>query len=57
VLLTNDDDFFSFADHPGILFLDKQTTRARTVATAIGRIERSVPDMSDRVWHVPNGWQ
>ncbi|AUX08407.1 hypothetical protein AArcSl_0761 [Halalkaliarchaeum desulfuricum] len=24
ILLTNDDDFFEFGDHPGILFLDEQ---------------------------------
>lgn len=56
VLLTNDDDFISFTDHPGIFFLDEQMTKARTVATAIGRIERTVPDVADHVWHVPDGW-
>ena len=26
ILLTNDDDFFDFETHPGILFLDEQRT-------------------------------
>ena len=56
VLLTNDDDFFSFDDHPGVLFLTSQQTPPRDVATALRRIDRQVPDPADRVWHVPDGW-
>lgn len=56
VLLTNDDDFFEFNDHPGILFLDEQRTPPRTVVTAVQRIDRHVADTADQVWHVPDGW-
>ncbi|WP_290816077.1 DUF5615 family PIN-like protein [Halovivax sp.] len=58
VLLTNDDDFFAFDDHPGIFFLDEQTTPARDVVTAVQRIAQHVDrdEFADRVWHVPNGW-
>jgi predicted nuclease of predicted toxin-antitoxin system len=56
VLLTNDDDFFHFEDHPGILFLDEQRTPPRDVVTAIGRIDRHVPEMAGQVWHLPDGW-
>ena len=56
VLLTNDDDFFSFDDHPGVLFLTSQQTPPRDVATALRRIDRQAPDPADRVWHVPDGW-
>lgn len=58
VLLTNDDDFFAFDDHPGILFLDEQLAAPRAVVTAIQRIEETVGpgSMADTVWHVPDGW-
>jgi predicted nuclease of predicted toxin-antitoxin system len=56
VLVTNDDDFFEFDKHPGILFLDEQRTPPRDVVTALQRVERHVPEMADRVWHVPDGW-
>jgi predicted nuclease of predicted toxin-antitoxin system len=56
VLLTNDDDFFRFDDHPGILFLDEQRTPPRDVVTAIQRIDRHVPAVPGEVWHVPDGW-
>ena len=56
ILLTNDDDFFDFETLPGILVLNEQRTSPRTVATAIQRIDRRVPDVSDQVWHLPNGW-
>jgi hypothetical protein len=54
--MTNDDDFFDFETLPGILVLNEQRTSPRTVATAIQRIDRHVPDVSDQVWHLPNGW-
>ncbi|UWG51838.1 PIN domain [Halalkaliarchaeum sp. AArc-CO] len=56
VLLTNDDDFFEFDDHPGILFLDEQRTPPRTVVTALQRIDRHVDDVSGQIWHLPDGW-
>jgi len=56
VLFTNDDDFFAFDTHPGILFLDDQRTPPRDVATAVQRLDRVVPELADRVWHVPDGW-
>lgn len=56
VILTNDDDFFEFDTHPGILFLDEQRASPRTVATAVQRIDRLVPDVTGQVWHVPDGW-
>jgi predicted nuclease of predicted toxin-antitoxin system len=56
VLLTNDDDFFRFNTHPGILFLVDQQTSPRVVVTAIGCIERYVPEIAGHVWHVPDGW-
>ena len=55
VLLTNDDDFFSFDTHHGILFLADQGTAPREIITAIQRIDRYVDDLSGTVWHVPNG--
>jgi hypothetical protein len=55
-LLTNDDDFFVFDEHPGILFLDEQGASPRTVVTAIQRIDRHVTDRENQVWHVPDGW-
>jgi predicted nuclease of predicted toxin-antitoxin system len=56
VLLTNDDDFFQFDVHPGIFFLDEQRTPPRDVVTTIQRLDRHVSDLSNRIWHVPNGW-
>jgi len=58
LLLTNDDDFFTFDAHPGILFLDEQRARPREVVTAIQRIERFVgrDELKGRVFHVPDGW-
>ena len=58
VLLTNDDDFFAFDSHPGILFLSHQTTPARKVANAVRHIDRqlSVSELEDTVLHVPDGW-
>lgn len=56
VLLTNDDDFFAFETHPGVCFLEAQRTRPRDVVTVIHRLERLVGDLSDRVWHIPDGW-
>jgi predicted nuclease of predicted toxin-antitoxin system len=56
IILTNDDDFFEFNSHPGVFFLDEQRASPRTVVTAIQRIERLVPDLTDQVWHVPDGW-
>lgn len=56
ILLTNDDDFFSFDDHPGMLFLTEQRTPPRTVVTAIQRLDRYVDDLTGTVWHVPDGW-
>jgi predicted nuclease of predicted toxin-antitoxin system len=32
VLLTNDDDFFEFDEHPGVLFLDEQRASPRSVS-------------------------
>jgi len=56
VLLTNDDDFFQFDEHPGVLFLEEQLAPPRNVATAIQRLDGHVPDLADEVWHVPDGW-
>lgn len=58
VLLTNDDDFFDFDSHPGILFLVHQTTPQRDVANAVRHIEHqfSAEELTDTVLHVPNGW-
>lgn len=58
VLLTNDDDFFVFDTHPGILFLDEQTAPARDVVTAVRRIEGLVgaEELANQVLHVPDGW-
>lgn len=56
VLLTNDDDFFEFEDHHGILFLAEQRTPPRKAVTAIQRIDRHVDDLDGRVCHVPDGW-
>jgi len=56
VLLTNDDDFFRFDDHPGVLFLEEQLAPPRAVVTAIQRLDRHVPELTDEVWHVPDGW-
>ncbi|WP_135828717.1 DUF5615 family PIN-like protein [Halorussus halobius] len=58
VLLTNDDDFFDFDSHPGVLFLAHQTTPARDVANAVRHIERqfSTEELADAVLHVPDGW-
>ena len=58
VLLTNDDDFFDFDSHPGILFLARQTTPPRDVANAVRHIEQqfSVEELADTVLHVPDGW-
>ena len=58
VLLTNDDDFFDFETHPGILFLAYQTTPARDVANAIRHIDRqfSADGLENTVLHVPDGW-
>lgn len=56
VLVTNDDDFFQFETHPGICFLDEQRTPPRDVMTAMYRLDRYVSDLSDQVWHVPDGW-
>ena len=56
VLLTNDDDFFAFDDHPGILFLTEQRIPPRDAVTAIQRIDRYVDDLAGTVWHVPDGW-
>jgi hypothetical protein len=53
--MTNDDDFFHFETHPGILFLDEQRTSPRG-RNSDQRIDRHVPDVSDQVWHLPNGW-
>jgi predicted nuclease of predicted toxin-antitoxin system len=41
VLLTNDDDFFQFEDHPGILYLACQTASPRALATAVDESSRS----------------
>ena len=56
LLLTNDDDFFSFGSHPGILFLHEQRASPRDVVTAVQRIDRAVDTMREEVWHVPDGW-
>ena len=56
LVLTNDEDFFDFDDHPGILFLNKQRTPPRDVVTAVQRIDRHVPETAGSVWHVPDGW-
>ena len=58
VLLTNDDDFFDFDSHPGILFLTHQTTPAREVANAVRHVEHqfSADQLCDTVLHVPDGW-
>ena len=56
VLLTNDDDFFEFENHPGVLFLAEQRTSPRRAVTAIQRIDRQVTETAGQVWHVPNGW-
>ena len=56
VLFTNDDDFFEFEDHPGVLFLAEQRTPPRRAVTAIQRIDRQVTETAGQVWHVPNGW-
>jgi len=58
VLLTNDDDFFDFDFHPGVLFLNRQTTHARVVANAVRHIEQQFPaaELEGTVLHVPNGW-
>lgn len=56
ILVTNDEDFFDFDTHPGVLFLDEQRASPRDVATAVRRIERQVTDVADQVWHIPDGW-
>lgn len=58
VILTNDDDFFDFDDHSGVLFLTRQTTPARDVANAIRYIERQFgsDELEGIVLHVPDGW-
>lgn len=58
VLLTNDDDFFEFDSHSGILFLTEQRVPPRDVVAALQRIERHVdrPTLKNRVLHVPDGW-
>lgn len=56
VLLTNDDDFFAFDDHFGILFVAEQRTPPREAVTAIQHIDRHVDDLHGQVWHVPDGW-
>lgn len=39
ILPTNDDDLLRFDDHPGVLFLVRQTASPRSVATAVRRTE------------------
>ncbi|MFB6228597.1 MAG: DUF5615 family PIN-like protein [Halobacteriales archaeon] len=56
LVLTNDDDFFDFDDHPGVLFLAEQRTPPRDIVTAIRRIDRHVPETAGTVWHIPDGW-
>jgi len=58
VLLTNDDDFFDFDTHPGVLFLTHQTASAREVVNAIRHVERqfSADELDGLVLHVPDGW-
>lgn len=58
VLLTNDEDVFSFETHPGVMFLTEQTASSRAVATAIRRIEQYVgeDELTGQVVHVPDGW-
>lgn len=58
ILLTNDDDFFAFDHHRGILFLDEQSAPTRTVVTAIQRVEEYLGTdyLTDTVVHVPDGW-
>ena len=58
-VLTNDEDFFAFDHHSGILYLDEQATPPRTVATAIRNIDRHLPEdvLRTTVVHVPNGWK
>lgn len=58
VVLTNDEDFFAFDSHPGVLFLDSQRTPPRDAVTAVQRIERHVDadTLENAVFHVPDGW-
>lgn len=58
MILTNDDDFFAFDEHPGILFLTRQSASPRSVARAIQRIEEVLdPDvLANSIVHVPDGW-
>lgn len=58
VLLTNDEDFFSFETHAGVLYLTEQTASPRAVATAVQKIEQYVgeDELAERVLHVPDGW-
>jgi predicted nuclease of predicted toxin-antitoxin system len=48
ILLTNDDDFFDFETHPGILFLDEQRTSTRTTERPV-----IVPGHSYGIDHEP----
>ena len=58
ILLTNDDDFFDFDDHPGILFLTDQTVSPRSVVRAIQRIDELLDPavLANTVVHVPGDW-
>lgn len=58
ILLTNDDVFFRFDDHTGVLLLVRQTAAPRSVATAVRRIESlvGVASLEGRVLHVTGEW-
>lgn len=49
-MLTNDaKDFEEFDRHPGVIIVPQTELDAGEVAAAVARIERSVPDLSNRV--------
>lgn len=58
VLITNDSDFFDYENHPGILFVQRQRTSPRKIATSVKTIERHLDpeDMRNIVLHLPGNW-
>lgn len=55
VILTNDRDFLSIEDHPGVLFYDRKATPGR-VAIAVRNIENVIDTMADTTLYVPGRW-
>jgi uncharacterized protein with PIN domain len=55
VILTNDRDFLSIEDHPGVLFYDRTANPGR-VAIAVRNIEDAIDTMVDTTLYIPGQW-